>query len=611
MDPPGPAAERAADPGSDPGRVVGDPAPVRADPAGGFIDGSGAGPAVGVVNVGEGVDVAAVEESPADGAATAEPVVDDTEVDELFAARRATRRALAESSAEEQPDIAIGASSTHASRTIPSAARRPRGRPQPGRASPSGADQTITRSGYRPDPGTAGVERPPNMGRSPHESDRCADWVAMRNENLEFNQLHLQRVLVRVRTRVFGQHSLESMLPLAIIPTTLLAFATRFGWIDPLFAQQENALFLTTLGLAAVWAPAAFFGERRRAAFVAKVGRMASLSGRKFAGARVAGLEVSGRAAVGANFSRSDLRDAMMVECDLSRANFSDALMSGATFKRSILAGADLRGATLERCRFQAADLTGVDASGASLRGAHLVRADLSRANLQFADLTGAHLDGARLASADLRGIRLRGASWDQTTTWPQGYPLLALEQRRWPNLIATIELKVRELIPSATILPRPTSLARTAASRPTPQRHSPQRQLIMRRGIAVAVMALIAGVLVTNAGTPGTQAAPANVAVQGSQSIRLTISAVGRDGAATVESHGLGDLASVINIVPFGKLVEVTADRSHPVDLRFAVTTESTAGDLVCEMRANGTLLRNSVAHAGQHTVVCEYFLT
>ena len=565
--------------------------------------------------MGKVVEVATVDGSPVDDPTSAGTVDDGDEVDEPFADRGATRRTPAEvfaaSSAEEQADIASTASRTVPTTTIPGVPRRPRVGPQLGRVSPSGADQTITRSGYLPGPEAAGVERPPNMGRSSHEFGRRADWVVMKNENLEFNQLHLQRVLVRVRTRVLGQHSLESLLPIAIIPTTLLAFATRFGWIDAVFAQQENALFLTTLGLAAVWAPAAFFGERRRAAFVAKVGRMASLSGRKFVGARIAGLEVSGRAAVGANFSRSDLRDATMVECDLSRANFSEALMSGATFKRSVLAGADLRGATLERCRFQAADLTGVDASGASLRGAHLVRADLSRANLQFADLSDAHLDGARLASADLRGIRLRGASWDQTTTWPQGYPLLALEQRRWPNLIATIELKVRELIPSASILPRPTSLARTAASRPTPQRQSPQRQVIIRRGIAVAVMALIAGVLVTNAGAPGTPATPTNLAVQGSQSIRLTISAVGRDGAATVESHGLGDLASVINIVPFGKLIEVTADRSHPVDLRFSVTTASSDGDLVCEMRANGTLLRNSVAHAGQHTVVCEYFLT
>ena len=56
-------------------------------------------------------------------------------------------------------------------------------------------------------------------------------------------------------------------------------------------------------------------------------------------------------------------------------------------------------------------------------RGADLRGADLWGANLWHADLWHADLRGANLEGADLWGANLEGAKWDETTTWPEGWP--------------------------------------------------------------------------------------------------------------------------------------------------------------------------------------------
>lgn len=98
------------------------------------------------------------------------------------------------------------------------------------------------------------------------------------------------------------------------------------------------------------------------------------------------------------------------------RGWLSDGSLRGAHLVAAHLEGANLIFAHLERALLMDAHL-----EGAHLVAAHLERAFLMAANLERAHLGAAHLEGAFLQDAHLEGVRLGGASFDETTTLPDG----------------------------------------------------------------------------------------------------------------------------------------------------------------------------------------------
>jgi uncharacterized protein YjbI with pentapeptide repeats len=154
------------------------------------------------------------------------------------------------------------------------------------------------------------------------------------------------------------------------------------------------------------------------------------------------------------------LTDAILPDAILSGADLSNANLPGANLTRADLTGADLFGADLIGADLIGADLTRADLTraylrdvkyddstvwpdsvrdvlrvwrgdkdltravlhGADLTGANLTGANLTRAVLTRADLTGAILIGAYLSRAVLSGTILEGITYDETTTWPDGF---------------------------------------------------------------------------------------------------------------------------------------------------------------------------------------------
>lgn len=133
----------------------------------------------------------------------------------------------------------------------------------------------------------------------------------------------------------------------------------------------------------------------------------------------------------GADFGGVDLHDADLRRADLSNADLSCANLTGANLSRADLIGANLIGADLSRANLFRADLSRADLRGATLSGinlsaTNLSEADLSGADLSGADLTGADVSGAKLHKATLHGVNLCVISYDDTTTWPEGFDPVA-----------------------------------------------------------------------------------------------------------------------------------------------------------------------------------------
>jgi uncharacterized protein YjbI with pentapeptide repeats len=149
------------------------------------------------------------------------------------------------------------------------------------------------------------------------------------------------------------------------------------------------------------------------------------LSGARFDGATLQGLDLSGRSLRGASFARAQL-----TSCRLDRADLSDANLSRAQLSDTSLVGAMLQRATCTsgrflRCRLEFADAhdavfedchfgVGTTLRFAVLRGASLRHAsfadDLNGIDLVGIDLTGADLRGANLARATGPGASLARA---------------------------------------------------------------------------------------------------------------------------------------------------------------------------------------------------------
>jgi uncharacterized protein YjbI with pentapeptide repeats len=142
--------------------------------------------------------------------------------------------------------------------------------------------------------------------------------------------------------------------------------------------------------------------------------------------------DLDGATLAGANLGETDLRRAHLGGADLRGANLAGANLREASLRGANLAGADLvvadlRKATLWEANLGGAKLSGADFSAATLNGANLVGAYLSE-DLYGGDfLVGASLRGAALRGADLRGANLGAsalgeASYDDDTTWPDGF---------------------------------------------------------------------------------------------------------------------------------------------------------------------------------------------
>lgn len=105
-------------------------------------------------------------------------------------------------------------------------------------------------------------------------------------------------------------------------------------------------------------------------------------------------------------------------------------------FRSMLLSGSSLSGlrlgcpepglescATFDRADIRGADLGFADLSNASLREVNLSEANLLSADLRGADLTRANLTRAFLRNTDLTDADLTEVCFDDSTTWPDGFP--------------------------------------------------------------------------------------------------------------------------------------------------------------------------------------------
>jgi len=118
-----------------------------------------------------------------------------------------------------------------------------------------------------------------------------------------------------------------------------------------------------------------------------------------------------------ANLTNASLDEANLKSADLQRANLTDAILLEANLTNALLWKANLRYAILQGANLTNANLEQADLTNASLWGANLMNASLEQA-----DLTGASLWEANLTNAYLEQADLTGASYDNDTTWPEGF---------------------------------------------------------------------------------------------------------------------------------------------------------------------------------------------
>jgi len=137
-------------------------------------------------------------------------------------------------------------------------------------------------------------------------------------------------------------------------------------------------------------------------------GPYANFAQAEFKGAKLYGAYLHNAELGGAHFDSPDGRQMT----DLRYAQFRGASGVDAHFE-----GADLRNAVFTRSNVRRT----------VFRGAQFDRADLRGAVFDGADLTGADFSEAKLAGASFKGAILTGArfidaTFDASTTWPQGF---------------------------------------------------------------------------------------------------------------------------------------------------------------------------------------------
>lgn len=114
----------------------------------------------------------------------------------------------------------------------------------------------------------------------------------------------------------------------------------------------------------------------------------------------------------------NDIRRGMLVrflyESGLIAKNNPIIILKGVYLMQAVLTNTNLTNANLAGALLMGARLTGACLTGACLTGAHLMRANMTGATLRDADLTG----------ADLTDAGLVGVRYNESTAWPQGFPL-------------------------------------------------------------------------------------------------------------------------------------------------------------------------------------------
>jgi uncharacterized protein YjbI with pentapeptide repeats len=143
----------------------------------------------------------------------------------------------------------------------------------------------------------------------------------------------------------------------------------------------------------------------------------ATLQAADLRGAWLVGAQLKGASFAEADLSGAHLEGVNLAGVDLRAADLSDAWLPGAQ-----LTGANLAKANLAAAHLRGANLTGLDLQAADLREAWLPDARLAGTNLAKADLTGAHLEGTDLSGSRLDGAVLDGATYSETTRWPDGF---------------------------------------------------------------------------------------------------------------------------------------------------------------------------------------------
>jgi hypothetical protein len=133
---------------------------------------------------------------------------------------------------------------------------------------------------------------------------------------------------------------------------------------------------------------------------------------------------------------------AILVDVDLRGALLGSADLSKADLRNAHLDFADARvGQNAEPLKLREADLRGASLVSAQLKQADLSSAKLQASNLKDANLDGAKLCGAKLVSDDpnladaaIARATFQGASYDEHTTFPDGFAPERHGMRRCPG---------------------------------------------------------------------------------------------------------------------------------------------------------------------------------
>jgi uncharacterized protein YjbI with pentapeptide repeats len=162
----------------------------------------------------------------------------------------------------------------------------------------------------------------------------------------------------------------------------------------------------------------------------------ATLTGAHLERALLSGSSLDGADLFKAHLSAADLEGASLRAAGLLLADLNDTVLWGANLEGARLYGANLEGAALKGANLKDAGLTGANLKDTGLHGAVLRGADLTGANLEGAGMEGANLEGANLQGANLRGAVLLNALYDDATTWPGGFDVVAqgAVRRAWPQ---------------------------------------------------------------------------------------------------------------------------------------------------------------------------------
>ncbi|HKO29197.1 MAG TPA: pentapeptide repeat-containing protein, partial [Solirubrobacteraceae bacterium] len=162
----------------------------------------------------------------------------------------------------------------------------------------------------------------------------------------------------------------------------------------------------------------------------------ATLTGAHLERALLSGSSLDGADLFKAHLNAADLEGTSLRGAGLLLADLNDTVLWGANLEGARLYGANLEGAALKGANLKNAGLTGANLKDAGLHGAVMRGADLTGANLEGAGLEGANLEGANLQGANLRGAVLLNALYDDATTWPGGFDVVAqgAVRRAWPQ---------------------------------------------------------------------------------------------------------------------------------------------------------------------------------